>query len=89
MSIQWPKAVMVMGTVELIAYRTSHGRQIVPRYHEFAPGSKPLLCAGKHPGQLFILGPGFKVTARGIVDIDRNGRLRDYRPRLVVKRIGS
>jgi hypothetical protein len=86
--IEWPKALMIMGEVRLIAYDTTHGRKFVPYEHEFAPGSRPLLCAGKHKGQLFLIGvpPNFKVSGRGIVDIDRNGRPRKYRPRLEVVR---
>lgn len=85
-SIEWPKALMVMGTVRLIAYDTTHAGKPVPYEHEFAPGSRPLLCAGKKRGQLFLIGSNFKVTAHGIVDIDRDGRRKRYVPRLTVKR---
>lgn len=83
-SIEWPKALMVMGTVRLIAYITTHGGKQKPYAHEFAPGSEPLLCAGKKRGQLFIIGENFKVNGRGIVDVDRSGRTRRYTPRLQV-----
>jgi hypothetical protein len=79
--IQWPKALMVMGRVRLIAYDTTHGGKFVPYVHEFAPGSCPLLCAGKKRGQLFLIGDGFRVDAHGIVDIDRQGRRRPPHPR--------
>lgn len=77
---------MVMGTAELIAYTTTHGRKVTAYAHEFAPGSRPLLCAGKKRGQLFLIGDRFKVDAHGIVDIDHAGRRRQYAPRLEVVR---
>jgi hypothetical protein len=83
-AITWPKALMVMGRVRLIAYDTTHAGKYAPYEHEFAPGSRPLLCAGKKTGQLFLIGDGFKVDAHGIVDIDRDGRRRRYRPKLRV-----
>ena len=86
MAIEWPKALMVMGSVQLIAYVTTHRGKVKPYAHEFAPGSKPLLCAGKKRGQLFLIGSGFKVNGRGIVDIDGAGRTRRYMPRLKVVR---
>lgn len=84
--IQWPKALMVMGTVRLIAYDTTHAGKYAPYEHEFAPGSRPLLCAGKKRGQLFLIGHNFKVTRRGIVDVDGAGRPKAYSPRLKVVR---
>jgi hypothetical protein len=86
-SVEWPKALMVMGTVQLIAYVTTHGRKVTPYEHEFAPGSQPLLCAGKKRGQLFLVGNGYKVNAHGIVDIDGEGRRRQHTPRFRVVRI--
>ncbi len=86
MSIEWPKALMVMGTVRLIAYDTTHGGRFAPYEHEFAPGSRPLLCAGRKRGQLFLIGDNFKVTRRGIVDVHRDGRAKKYTPRLKVTR---
>lgn len=82
--IKWPKAVMVMGTVQLIAYVTTHAGKTHKYEHEFAPGSKPLLCAGGKRGQLFLIGEGFRVNGHGIIDIDSQGRRRRYRPRLKV-----
>lgn len=84
--IEWPKALMVMGTVRLIAYDTTHGGKYAPYEHEFAPGSRPLLCAGVKTGQLFLIGHHFRVTARGVVDIDGSGRPRKYTPQLQVVR---
>ena len=88
--MEWPKALMVMGEAELIAYTTTHAGKKVPYAHQFAPGSKPLLCAGKQKGLLFLIFPvkhsGFKVDAHGIVDIDRNGRRKPHKPTLEVVR---
>lgn len=77
--VQWPKALMVMGIAQAIAYVTTHRGKVQPYLHKFARGSKPLLCAGKKRGQLFLIGDGFKVDAHGIVDIDRAGRRRKPR----------
>jgi len=77
--IQWPKALMVMGTVRAITYDTTHDNQYVPYKHVFARGSRPLLCAGKKRGQLFLIGSNFKVTRRGIVDVDDRGVPRKVR----------
>lgn len=68
-----PSAVAVMGQVEFIGYRTTHGKRGVLYTHDFAPGSRPLLCAGTEVGQLFLLQGRFHVTDRGIVDLDARG----------------
>jgi hypothetical protein len=85
--IQWPKVLMVMGYVDLIAYTTTHGRQVKHYDHEFAPGSRPLLCAGKKRGQLFLIGQGFRVNGHGIVDVTLEGHRRDHKRRLKVVRV--
>lgn len=82
--VRWPTAVTVIGVVELIAYVTTHGRKVHRYKHEFAPGSRPLLCAGKKRGQLFLIGNRFKVNAHGIVDVDREGRRVRHTPTLEV-----
>jgi hypothetical protein len=84
--VEWPKALMVMGVVQLIAYVTTHGTKAVPYEHEFAPGSQPLLCAGKKRGQLYLIGRNFKVTAHGIVDVTSDGVRRRHKRRLKVVR---
>lgn len=71
--IEIPTHVAVLGTVEFIGYNTSHGSKAVRYTHEFAPGSRPLLCAGRERGQLFLVGGRFHVTERGIVDLDARG----------------
>jgi len=86
-SVEWPKALMVMGEVELIAYRTTHNGKLSKYDHQFYPGSRPLLLAGKKRGQLFILGHQFKVNAHGIVEIDRTGRRRHHKPSLRVVKV--
>lgn len=73
-----PTAVMVMGPLEFVGYRTTHGKKSVLYTHDFAAGSRPLLCAGSQDGQLYILGGNFRVTDRGIVDLDaRNQEIDD------------
>lgn len=72
--VRIPKALMAMGHVEAICYRTTHGKKSVLYKHDFAPGSRPLLSAGPQPNQLFLLGGHYHVTDRGIVDLDAQGR---------------
>lgn len=69
-----PKAVAVMGFCDAIEYSTTHGRRAKLYRHDFAPGAKPLLCAGPERGQLFLIGGRFRVTGRGIVDLSASGR---------------
>lgn len=69
-----PDALMVMGYAEFIGYRTTHARQGALYRHDFASGSRPLLCAGAEPGQLFLIGGRFHVTERGIVDLTARGQ---------------
>lgn len=64
-----PRAVMVLGYLNSLAYDSTG--DVGPRGHKFAPGSRPLLCSdGK---RLYILRGRFKVTSRGIVDLDGRG----------------
>jgi len=74
MNVRVPKALMAMGHVEAIAYRTKHGQKMVLYAHEFAAGSRPLLAAGPKRNELFLLGGRYHVTERGIVDLDAHGR---------------
>lgn len=69
-----PSALMVMGTVEFIGYRTTHGRELVLYRHDFAPGSRPQLAAGPKRNQLFMVGGRYRVTDRGIVDLTARGQ---------------
>jgi len=69
-----PKTLMVMGHVEFIGYRTTHGDQLVLYKHDFVPGSRPQLAAGPKRNQLFFVGGRYRVTDRGIVDLDARGQ---------------
>lgn len=69
-----PSALTVMGHVDAIEYTTSHGRKGQPYRHDFAPGSKPLLCADPMTGALCLVRGRYRVTRRGIVDRDAQGR---------------
>lgn len=73
-SINVPKTLMVMGHVEFIGYRTTHGNELVLYKHDFAPGSRPQLAAGPKRNQLFLIGGRYRVTDRGIVDLDARAR---------------
>jgi hypothetical protein len=74
LTVTIPKAVAVMGYCEFVGYLTTHRGKVALYIHEFAPGSRPLLCAGTGRGQLYLLGGRFKVTGRGITDQDASGR---------------
>jgi hypothetical protein len=74
-SFDVPEAVMVIGHVEEIAYRTTHGDKTEHYVHAFAPGSRPLLTASHDGRQLLLLGGRYMFTDRGIVDKDAKGRL--------------
>lgn len=83
-----PKAAAVMGRLEFVGYMTTHRGKTHLYIHEFAQGSRPILAAGKGRGELFIIGKRFKVTGRGITDIDASGRTVHARRRFEVKRKG-
>jgi hypothetical protein len=74
---EMPKALMVMGNIRSIAYDTTMAGKTVLFKHDFAPGSRPLLCAGAEPNQLFIIEGRYVVTDRGIVDLDAQGNELD------------
>lgn len=69
-----PKAVAVIGDAEFIGYVTTHNGKAHLYIHEFAPGSRPRLAAGARRNQLFLVGGRYRVGARGIVDLDSQGR---------------
>lgn len=69
-----PKAVACMGYVEGVDYRTTHGKKLTLYHHDFAPGSRPLLCVSADGKQLLLVGGRYQWTARGIVDKDAKGR---------------
>ena len=69
-----PHSVAVMGQVEFIGYMTTHAGKIYLYVHQFAPGSRPVLGAGKGRNQAFLIGGRYRVTDRGIVDYGPGGR---------------
>lgn len=83
--LKLPRAVAVMGHCEFVGYVTTHRGKVTLYIHEFAPGSRPLLCAGKGRGQLYLIGGRFTVTGRGITDVDRSGRIVHARRRYKVE----
>lgn len=83
--VRVPRAAAVMGPCEFIGYVTTHRGQVALYIHEFAPGSRPLLAAGARRGELFLVGGRFKVTGRGITDLDAFGREVHARRRYEVK----
>lgn len=74
--ISIPKIVACMGYVEGIDYTTTHNGKAVAYHHDFAAGSRPLLCVSADGKQLMLLGGFYKWTERGIVDHDAKGRAR-------------
>jgi hypothetical protein len=70
-----PKAVAVMGYVEGIDYRTTHGKKLTLYHHDFEAGSRPLLAVSSDGRQLLLLGGRYQFTEQGIVDKDARGRL--------------
>ena len=85
-TVDMPRAVAVMGHVEFVGYMTTHKGRTHLYVHEFAAGSRPLLCAGKGKGQLYMLLGRFKVTGRGITDTDAGGRIVHARRRYQITR---
>lgn len=69
-----PKVVACMGHVEALDYRTTHGKKVTLYHHNFAAGSRPLLCVSANGRQLMLLGGRYEFTGRGIVDQDAAGR---------------
>jgi hypothetical protein len=84
-----PAAVAVMGQVEFIGYMTTHAGRTHLYVHQFAPGSRPTLGAGKGRNQAYLIGGRYRVTDRGIVDLGPSGnevRARDRYKIDVIKR---
>jgi hypothetical protein len=71
---EMPRTLMVMGNVKAIEYDTTRGRALELYRHDFAAGSRPLLCADAATGALFFIEGRYRVTKRGIVDLDPNGK---------------
>jgi hypothetical protein len=69
-----PKVVACMGYVEGIDYRTTHGKKTRLYHHDFAPGSRPLLCVSADGRQLMLIGGRYEWDERGIVDKDAAGQ---------------
>jgi len=72
-----PRALARVGVVEFIGYLTHHRGKLVFYYHEFAPGSRPVMYANTKLNQFYLLKGRFKMTDRGITDLDANGRALD------------
>lgn len=63
---------MPLGYLRAVAYDTTQAFTARGYDHTWHPGSRPLLCTdGK---RLYIVGGRFRVTSRGIVDLDSRGR---------------
>lgn len=78
-----PKALWRMGVFEFVGYMTTHQGKPALYVHHFAPGSRPVLVAGTKRNALYLLGGRFRITARGITDLDARGREVDSPGRFV------
>lgn len=78
-----PRALARMGILEFVGYMTTHAGKPALYVHYFAPGSRPALYAGVHRNQLALHGGRYRVTGRGITDLDSRGAEVDYTPRYV------
>jgi len=76
-----PKALARLGTCEFVGYQTTHQGRLALYVHYFAAGSRPGLYANTGRGQLYLVGGRFRVTYRGITDLDSRGREIDYKPK--------
>lgn len=63
-----PRKLMVLGPLRAVEYEISEGFPL----HTWHPRSRPMLATDGR--RLFIIGGRFKVTRRGIVDLDERGR---------------
>lgn len=74
--IKIPSAGMDMGQVDAIDYTTRQGGKSVQYRHAFHAGSRAQMIVFPRAG-LIILKGRFRVTGRGIVDLDEKGREMD------------
>lgn len=65
-----PQALTQLGRLEAVTYSTTKGRQRAHWEHEFGDegGSKPVLAVDPRSKRLHIVGGGYRVENRGIVD---------------------
>jgi hypothetical protein len=73
LEFEMPTSLMIMGNIRFIGYDTTRRGKTELYKHDFAPGSRPLLCSDGD-GRLFIVEGRYHVTARGIVDLDARGK---------------
>jgi hypothetical protein len=76
-----------MGTAEFLGYITTHKGKPALYVHYWAPGSRPGIYGNSGRGELLFRGGRYKLTGGGITDLDRNGRIVDYKPRFKVFRV--
>ena len=72
----WPKVLMNIGNLRFVGYDTTiHGKTQLFK-HDFAPGSRPILCSDDK-GQLYVIEGRYHFKTgelNGIVDIDASGK---------------
>lgn len=71
-----PPAMFAIGQCDQICYRTTIGGEARRYKHRFHPGSMPMLAAGTDE-RLYLVGGRYRVTERGIVDLDAHGHELD------------
>lgn len=55
-----------LGELRSVVYRARKDGRLFDWHHDFRR-HRPLLCSGEDPSQLYIVGGGYTVSARGIV----------------------
>lgn|SRR5487761_1268975 len=78
LNILIPSDLMIIGRLNAVEYDCRRGNRLLKARHVFAPGSRPALASGTKNGQLFILGTRYRMTERGIVDLNARGDALDF-----------
>lgn len=76
-TIDHPKSLMVMGYLDYVGYSTTRDGEAQSFQHDFHKGSKPILCVDPDTQKLYLIEGRYRVTERGIVDLDTRGRELD------------
>ncbi len=82
-NVHVPRAVARIGVLEFVGYMTTHRGKPALYIHHFAPGSRPAVYSGSGRNELVLVGGRYKVTERGITDMDSVGKNVDFTPRYV------
>jgi hypothetical protein len=84
LNLHVPKAVAHIGTCEFVGYVTTHKGHPALYVHYFAPGSRPAMYGNTGRCEVYFLGGRYTLTAGGFTDLNRQGKIVDYKPRFRV-----